>query len=331
MSKVHDSSYKFLFSNPEFVRDLVMGFIPDDWLHSLDYETLEKVPGSYITDDFKQREDDIVWRVKVGGEWVYLYMLIEFQSSVDKYMALRMMVYVGLLYQDLVKRGEVLADGRLPPILPIVLYNGTKRWSAATDIADLIPAVPGLVSDFKPSLKYLLIDESAYSSSELSSLRNLVAVVFQFEQAQSPANIEDIINLLLEWLADRPDLKRMFALWIRATLMRKQNYGIFLPDVDDLQEIRVMLADKVELWAKSYIAEGKQEGLQEGLQKGELKGLQEGKQQGEMLALQRLLAKRFGVISLETVAMISQASLEDIERWFDRAIDANELSDVFKD
>jgi predicted transposase YdaD len=331
MSKVHDSSYKFLFSNPEFVRDLVMGFIPDDWLHSLDYETLEKVPGSYITDDFKQREDDIVWSVKVGGVCVYLYMLIEFQSSVDKYMALRRMVYVGLLYQDLVKRGEVLADGRLPPILPIVLYNGTKRWSAATDIADLIPAVPGLVSDFKPSLKYLLIDESAYSSSELSSLRNLVAVVFQFEQAQSSANIEDIINLLLDWLADRPDLKRMFALWIRATLMRKQNYGIFLPDVDDLQEIRVMLADKVELWAKSYIAEGKQEGLQEGLQKGELKGLQEGKQQGEMLALQRLLAKRFGVISLETVAMISQASLEDIERWFDRAIDANELSDVFKD
>ena len=92
-----------------------------------------------------------------------------------------------------------------------------------------------------------------------------------------------------------------------------------------------MLVDKVELWAKGYIAESKLEGLQEGLQKGELKGLQEGKQQGEMLALQRLLAKRFGVISLETVAMISQASLEDIERWFDRAIDANELSDVFKD
>ena len=65
MNKAHDSSYKFLFSNPEFVRDLVLGFIPDDWFHTLDYETLEKVPGSYITDDFKQREDDIVWRVKI--------------------------------------------------------------------------------------------------------------------------------------------------------------------------------------------------------------------------------------------------------------------------
>jgi hypothetical protein len=45
-------------------------------------------------------------------------------------MALRMMVYVGLLYQDLIKRGEALADGRLPPVLPIVLYNGSPSWTA---------------------------------------------------------------------------------------------------------------------------------------------------------------------------------------------------------
>jgi hypothetical protein len=54
-------------------------------------------------------------------------------------------------------------------------------------------------------------------------------------------------------------------------------------------------------------------------------------QKGEMLALQRLLAKRFGVIPMEIVALISQAPLEDIERWFDRAIDAQHLSDVFSD
>ena len=97
MANEHDSGYKFLFSTPELVRDLILGFVPDEWLHSLDYRTLEIVPGSYVTEDLSKRSDDIVWRVKVGGEWVYLYLLIEFQSGVDKYMALRMMVYVGLL------------------------------------------------------------------------------------------------------------------------------------------------------------------------------------------------------------------------------------------
>jgi hypothetical protein len=72
-----------LFSSPEVVRDLVLGFIPDEWLHSLDYTTLEKVPGSYVTDDLRHRADDVIWRVRADGEWVYLYLLIEFQSRVD--------------------------------------------------------------------------------------------------------------------------------------------------------------------------------------------------------------------------------------------------------
>ena len=314
MSQDHDSSYKFLFANPEFVRDLVMGFIPDDWLQSLDYSTLEKIPSSYVSDDFKQREDDVVWRVKVGEDWVYLYLLIEFQSSVDKYMSLRMMVYIGLLYQDLVKRGEVLADGRLPPILPIVLYNGSQKWTAATNIADLIHDVPGMVNHYKPSLQYCLIDENNYTDTELASLNNLVAAVFRLEHANSPSAVSDLVKLLIDWLDDRPDLRKMFAHWLRATLMRRPEYGIVMPQVDELQEIRVMLADKLEVWAKAYIAEG------------EIKG----KQEGEALALQKLLAKRFGVIPVEITAQIANASLEQIEQWFDTAIDASFLTDVFK-
>jgi hypothetical protein len=54
-----------------------------------------------------------------------------------------------------------------------------------------------------------------------------------------------------------------------------------------------MLAVKVEMWANAYIAEG------------ELKGRQE----GEALALQKLLAKRFGAIPLEITAQIANASL----------------------
>ena len=171
MNQEDDASYKLLFSAPELVRDLVMGFIPDEWLHGLDYNTLEKMPGSYVTEDFRHRADDVVWRVKVDDEWVYLYILIEFQSSVDAFMAVRMMVYVGLLYQDLIRRGDVLNKKHLPPVLPIVLYNGDQKWTAATDIADLIPKVPGLVSDYLPQLKYLLIDENSYTEADLAGLK----------------------------------------------------------------------------------------------------------------------------------------------------------------
>ena len=325
MANEHDSGYKFLFSTPELVRDLILGFIPDDWLHSLDYNTLEKVDGHYVSEDLSGRADDLIWRVKVGGEWVYLYLLIEFQSRVDPYMALRIMVYTGLLYQDLIKRQDIPSDGRLPPVLPIVLYNGSARWSAVTDVFDLIPPVPGLVEQFKPRLKYLLIDEKAYPDSELASLKNLVATVFRIEHPTTPESIGVLLSLLNEWLIDRPDLRRMFAIWIRATLMRKAKYRIVLPELDDLQELKVMLAERLEEWAHSYEAQGVQKGIKQGVQQG----MQQGMQQGESLALQKLLAKRFGSLPSEITAQIASASREQIESWFDQAIEAACLEDVF--
>jgi hypothetical protein len=144
-----------------------------------------------------------------------------------------------------------------------------------------------MMSQFKPSLQYLLIDENNYTDTELASLSNLVAAVFRLEHANSPGAVSDLVKLLIDWLEDRPDLRKMFAQWLRATLMRKPEYGIVMPQVDDLQEIRVMLADKLEVWAKAYIAEGEIKGKQAGKQEGR----QEGRQEGEALALQKLLAK----------------------------------------
>jgi len=104
--------------------------------------------------------------------------------------------------------------------------------------------------------------------------------------------------------------------------MKKPNYGILLNEVNDLDEVRVMLSDKLEEWAKEYIAEGVEQGLE--------KGLKQGIEKGEMLALQKLLAKRFGAIPFDITAQIANASLDQIEHWFDKAIDADTLTDVFQ-
>ena len=87
--------------------------------------------------------DDIVWRVRLGREWLYVYLLIEFQSSIDPYMAVRILAYVGLLYQDIIRAGGFTAERNLPPVLPVVLDNGKPRWNAAQDVSDLIAAAPG--------------------------------------------------------------------------------------------------------------------------------------------------------------------------------------------
>jgi len=178
-----------------------------------------------------------------------------------------------------------------------------------TDVCELIPPVPGLVEQFRPRMTDLLIDENAYGEQELASLRNVVAAVFRIEHPASPLAIGGLLGLLADWLADRPDLRRMFALWIRATLMRRAEYRIVLPQIDDLQELNVMLAERLEEWAHAYKAEGKAE--------------------GEALALQKLLRRRFGSIPAEVLQEISGASVEQIDIWLDQVVDAGSLEEIF--
>ena len=47
----HDTSYRLLFSHAEMVRDLLTGFVPESWIAELDLNSLEKMNGSYVSDD----------------------------------------------------------------------------------------------------------------------------------------------------------------------------------------------------------------------------------------------------------------------------------------
>jgi len=79
----HDHSYKFLFSHARMVEDLLKGFVREEWVTQLDFSTLEKVNNSYVSDTLQERQDDIVWRIRGGETRLYVYILLEFQSTVD--------------------------------------------------------------------------------------------------------------------------------------------------------------------------------------------------------------------------------------------------------
>ena len=65
------------------VEGLMRGFVQEDWGNELDFFTLEKMSGSYASDNLRDRADDIIWRLRWGKDWLYVYLLLEFQSRVD--------------------------------------------------------------------------------------------------------------------------------------------------------------------------------------------------------------------------------------------------------
>ena len=89
-----------LFSHPEMVRDLLLGCIATtEWVAEAErhcpWSVNGSLPQSLIANG--SASDDMVWRVKVGPHWLWVYLPLEFQSEPDRWMSVRMLVYLGLL------------------------------------------------------------------------------------------------------------------------------------------------------------------------------------------------------------------------------------------
>lgn len=307
----HDNSYKLLFSHQEMVADLLKGFVDAAWVRQCDFASLEKMSGNYVTDDLRDREDDIIWRVRWGDEWIYVYLLLEFQSSVDNFMAVRILTYLGLMYQDIIRINGLKAHDKLPPVLPIVLYNGKRPWRAPDNLGAHIHAAPAGLENYRPHASYLLLDQGRYDKAPLGSLDNLVSALFQLENSRSRQDMQDVVVKLVDWLKDpeQSSLRRAFTVWFNRVLLPRKAPDSQYIEFNDLNEVNTMLAETVEEWVR----ESQQNGVQI----------------GEATILKRLLTRRFKVVPPETLDRIDQALPEQLEEWAENILDAATLEDVF--
>jgi hypothetical protein len=294
----HDTGYKALFSHPEMVADLIRGFVHEEWVSELDFSFLERVPASFVTPGMRRRESDILWRVRWGRErWLYVYLLLEFQSTVDPFMALRLMVYVGLLYQHLLQERQLTDSGKLPPVLPLVLYNGYAPWGAALDVAELIEEVPGGLERYRPQLRYCLVDEGRIAEAELEPLQNVAAALFRLEKSRGPEEIERVLAALIEWLhvPEMAELRRAFVIWLRQVLLPGRVPGAEIPQMAELEEVKAMLAERFKEWTREW----EQKGIEKGIETARA-------------ALVRQLEKRFGPLPQEARQRVDSLDHEAI-------------------
>jgi predicted transposase YdaD len=328
----HDTGYRLLFSHAEFVSDLLQGFVHDSRIQSLDLSTLEQMPANYVTETFEQRANDVVWRVKVDqkDEWAYLHVMIEFQSANDNDMALRVMIYTGLLWQHLKKANQIAPSHRYPPVLSIVLYNGAAPWTAPVELADLIVPTEGLLSTLQPNMRYLIIDEARILAKDLPE-QNLVSAIIQIEHPPSANAVANVLVKLNEMLDNKPTLRRDISTWVRSVFSRSPDRAILLPQAENLKEMGMTLHEVLAKEMQSSRQAGREEGRERGLEEGREKGREEGRNDAMANALQRLLTKRFGgtAMSPAIAEQIAAADAEQLDVWFERALDARDVHAVF--
>ncbi len=307
--------------------DLLQNYLKVSWAGEVEFSTLEKVNASYVTRREKQRHDDLVWRMRFrearGGQWLYLYLLLEFQSTVDRFMVVRLLSYIGLLYEDLIKQKVVKSSEKLPAVLPIVLYHGEPTWTAATTLAELIADLPDDLKPYQPQLHYLLLEENAVSDLPPTPLDSVLKALFQLVNAQTTDNFIELLTALSEWLASDPNTSpsaQVVIRYVESYLLRHNT-----PELIDYLDI--LRGQNMKTFAARFAEERDQQiekALNEGIQKGTEKGSIRGRLTTLKSSVSRLCKRRFGAeTATEIDALLSEVTHPDaLEDLIDIILDA---------
>ena len=332
-----DPVYKRLYAFPEMVADLLRSLFPDDALGA-DYDSLRRLPTEYVADDYRQRRGDAVWRLNAesaqGGR-LHVLVLLEFQSTDDPSMALRVLEYTAMLYRELLREGSFGAGGGLlPPVLPVVLYNGDLPWRSAAQVRDLVARTGAALSPYQPSQRHVVLDERRAAADD-PQLRELTRAVLLLEQSRSAADLARAAESLSRALsapgggerAGRAELRQAFADWLAVLLRRLEGDAEPAPAHVglNLEEVKMTLEERVAEWPKPYIRQGREEGIslgreegiglgraegislgrEEGISQGRAEGISLGREEGlahERQLLRRLAAARFGAATADRLA-----------------------------
>ena len=312
----YDKRARSVYSFQRTVKDLIVGHLAGPGrplgggiIRRLDLRTLRKVPADWVTREFRDRRGDRVWVVEfrappavaqtAAKRRARLFLLLEHQSRNDPHMALRMLEYATELLRDLRAENALGPGGRLPLMLPVVVYDGAIPWTAATRLTDRVEWPASFDEEaarllaWQPSIALHAVDYSAHSNDDLART-NVVSLQIAFSLSRSMAEARSLTRDLMKFRD--PDLRAALYGWAERSLKRQ---GLELPPLEELERMKTE-NEVVTLFDKNAraIADGlREEGREEGRLEGREKGRQEGRREGienERALLRRLATRRFG-------------------------------------
>ncbi|GAB6089540.1 Rpn family recombination-promoting nuclease/putative transposase [Spirochaeta dissipatitropha] len=212
---------------------------------------------SFVSDELLDRESDVIYKIDLPGREVYVYVLLEFQSTPGKTIPVRMLLYILQLYDQLFRSST---KGVLPAVCPVLLYNGSRNWTVPGNISKLI--APEIPAKYIPSFEYYPIIERDIPSEKLQRIKGLVAAIMYLEQQNDDEELRQTIDTAIDMIAEeQPEQLRQFSHWINR-MFRGSLGNSEIDKVQQLTEVKTMLAEVVD----KIEQRGEQRGMQQGIQ-----------------------------------------------------------------
>lgn len=259
-------------------------------------EELEKYNSSYIDPKFKNKEADIVYRIKDKNS----FLLIEHQTKIEKKMPIRLHEYSTEIMASAMEENKYKS---IPSVIPIVLYTGKTKWKIENETIEkqqFFKEVKLIDGEFN------LIDINDFSKKELLEDDIFITKMMLVEKCKDEIEmvqaLEKIENKIKE--EDKSTFRRIVKeIW--SLRIVTENANKILEKIEEGSGNMMAVMEMLLAENEKYINIGRQEGMK----KGRLEG---GKQKIKEI-VQKMLAENFTKEMIMKITGLKKEEIEEIK------------------
>ena len=207
-SRLPDSSSKLIFDEPLLCAQFLRGYIKGiPCLRDVQPEDIEDVSAQFVPLFAEERDSDRVKRVHIkNGTPFFLVPLITHKTKVKYNVCMQIFRYMVYIREAYEKEEEDRKEGisrqkgfRYPPVLPIVYYEGRKKWTVPLNFRSRITE-GNAFAKYIPDFQYYLVPLRKYSNRELLDRQDEISLVMLVNKLQELGDITSFRSLPPEQL-----------------------------------------------------------------------------------------------------------------------------------
>ena len=306
VSKPHDHLFRTVFGEKAEAAGLLRAHLPETVSRELLWSSLRWQSVSFIDDRLRDSESDLLYAIerKGGGAPAWLYVLLEHRSTPDAWLRLRLLKYSIRIWER--DRRRHPNEEHLRPIVPLVFYQGERRWRHACEFSELFSAACDSGRECRATR--LLIDQTGVGPDDRGELRGRIAQLAMMAAyagrcctaggAVAGGRDRDLREIVVYIATTTPDPER----WHRfAEAVRRE-----VPGGGELM-------GKTEKMLEIYAERKEQEARQEGELRGELRG--------KVLTIEGFLGRDVPWSIIEAATGVDQATFGRLKKQLQAADD----------
>jgi predicted transposase/invertase (TIGR01784 family) len=298
----HDKLFRQTWSDLATAKSFLHHYLPRQVLSLTELDTLEICKDTFVEKDLKDFYCDLLYKVELAQADGFIYILFEHKSYRDKLTPLQLLEYMCKIWRLHLKQDIA---GRLPVIIPLVLYHGpSSRVQTDTRFSSLLGGPTGALAAYIPDFSYVLYDLTRFSDDQIKGTVMAKVAMLLFKHIFDPQirdKLPAVLSLLVD-LMEKQSVPQYFE-----TVFRYIINNIDEVSVDDLTTIvKESLSQQQGEFVMTLAEKLRKEGFEKGVQQGMQQGMQQGIQQGLIEGIEVAVSLKFAAEAFKIVPLIYQ-------------------------